>query len=107
MTIKSGTLGGGTLAAGVEQIAYECIAPAVAVGFSVSICNKTLAPVKVSVAIGTGADSNANAVFLEHDTTLPPKGVLGRSKLAMSVNKKIFVKSDTSGVDFAVFGFEK
>lgn len=108
MPIKSGDLGGGTLAAGIEQEGYICQAPAIAVGFSVAFCNKTLGPVKVRLAIGAGADSSAaGTIFLEYDATLPPGGVLERTGLAISVGKKVFVKSDTSGVDFAIYGFEK
>ena len=108
MSIKSGTLGGGTLAAGVEQIAYACNAPAVAVVCTVSFCNKTLGPVKVRLAVGSGADSSAQGtVFLIHDRTIGPNGTLERTGVAISAEKKLFVKADLSGVDFAVYGFEK
>lgn len=108
MPIKSGDLGGGTLAAGIEQTGYICQAPAIAVGFSVAFCNKTLGPVKVRLAIGEGADSNAaGTIFYAYDMLIPPSGGLERTGLAMSAGKKVFVKSDTNGVDFAIYGFEK
>lgn len=108
MTIKSGDLGGGTLAGGIEQVGYICQAPAIAAGFSVSFCNKTLGPVKVRLAIGTGADSNAvGTIFFAYDMLIPPSGVFERTGLAISVGKKVFVKSDTNGVDYSIYGFEK
>ncbi len=108
MSIKSGTLGGDNLVGGVEKIAYECNAPAVAVSCIVSFCNKTLGPVKVRLAFGSGADSSAQGtIFLIHDKTIEPNGTLERTGVAISAGKKLFVKSDLSGVDVAVYGFEK
>lgn len=108
MPIQSGTLGGGTLAAGVEQIAYNCAAPAVAAGVTVSFCNKTSGNAKVRLAIGAGADSTvAGTTFLEFDATIPPNEPLERTGIALSAGRKLFVKSDVAGVDYAVYGFEK
>lgn len=108
MPIKRGTLGGCNLAAGVEQIAYACNAPAIAAGYTVSFCNKNTVAVKVRLAIGSGDDSNAaGTTFLEYDATIQPNEPLERTGLAISAGKKIFVKSDTANVDCAVYGFEK
>lgn len=108
MTIKSGTLGGLTLTAGEEAKPYSCSAPAVAAGITVSFCNKTSGPVRVRLAHGAGANSSENGtLFLEYDATIAPSGVLERSGIAISAGRSIFVKSDTTGVDVSVYGFEK
>lgn len=108
MPIKLGTLGGANLTAGQEQIAYECTDPAVAASYSVCFCNKNDAPVKVRLAIGSGANSGAAGTrFLEYDAIILPHEPLERTGLAISPGYKVFVLSDTSNVDCSIYGFEK
>lgn len=108
MAIKSGSLGGGTLAKDIEVVAYECKAPAIAAGVTISICSKTTALPKVRISIGAGADSAAvGSVFLEHGAPIVYGTPLERGGIAVSVGKKIFISSDTADVDYAVYGFEK
>lgn len=109
MPIKSGSLSpGGTLLANQEVKAYECVAPASAAGFTVTLCNKTGSEVKVRISVGPGADSNAPGTrFLNYDSVVQPNEPLDRTRMACSVGDKVFVSSNTTGVDYAVYGFEK
>lgn len=108
MPIKSGTLGGGTLTANQEVMAYSCVAPAIAAGFTVGFCNKTPGEVKLRLAIGPGPDSAAPGTrFIEYDAAVPGNEPLERNGLACSIGDKVFVTSNTTGVDYAVYGFEK
>lgn len=95
-------------AGGNETLAYACEAPAVAVAATVSFCNKTAVTVRVRLAIGPGPDASApGTTFLEYGARLEANEPLERTGIALSVGRKLFVHSDTAGVDFAVYGFEK
>ncbi|NIA00859.1 hypothetical protein [Massilia sp. CCM 8734] len=108
MPVKSGTLGGGNLAAGAEVMAYECQAPATAATATVSFCNKTGGNVRVRLAIGPGPDTKApGTVFLEYDAPMEPNEPLERTGIAVSVGRKIFVRSDKAEVDYYISGYEK
>jgi hypothetical protein len=108
MAILSGTLGGQALLAGQEAKPYSCAAPAVAVAFTVSFCNKTTGPVRVRLAHGPGATTaTAGTLYWEYDTVIQPNEVLERTGLAMSAGRSVFAQSDTAGVDISIYGFEK
>lgn len=108
MALKSGTLGFGTLDGVNEVIAYEVQAPAVAGVFTLSVCNKGALPVAVFVSHGTGAKSQeAGTAFWEFSAIVKPGIPLERTGLALSVGRKVFISSDTAGVDYSIHGFEK
>lgn len=106
--LKYGFLGGANLVANQEVSPYQCDAPAVAVAFTVSFCNRGAAPAAVYLSHGTGADSKAaGTLFLESGWIVEPGKTRERTGLALSAGRKLFAMSDTDAVDVEIHGFEK
>lgn len=74
--------------------------------FTVSLCNRAAAPVKVRLALTNGADP-VDDDWIEYDAGIPAAGVLERTGIALSAGQKVFVRASVAGVSAVAYGVEE
>jgi len=71
-----------------------------------NICNTNTVEVTVRVAISTTATPDVSE-WIEYDTSIPPKGVLERTSLAMETGEHVVISASATGVAFRLSGIEE
>lgn len=102
--MSSGRLGKADLAATTDTDLYTVPAGIVATA-NVSFCNRTSAPIRVRLAVRSGALANAD--YLEFDTEVPANGVLERTGIALEAGEIITVRAAATGISVRAHGFEE
>ena len=59
------------------------------------------------VKIGTNSCRNLSANYIEYDTTIPAKGILERTAIALDSGKNIVAYASTSTCSINVYGLEQ
>lgn len=104
MTYKSGTFADADLAAGIVAKLYT-VPDATVCTAEVGFSNRTATPVKIRIAIGTGADP-VNANYREYDWTVPANSPFIRT-FPLAAGENVWVRSDIAGVSAYIAGFEE
>lgn len=83
------------------------VSPAGAVcSISVAATNRSATDsAKVSFAL-TNGQVPTDANWIEFNTTIEPSGVLERNGIVVGAGQKVFAKTDKTGVNVLVFGYE-
>jgi hypothetical protein len=103
--MASGTLAQSSPAAATNTTVYTV--PAGTVGsISICACNRTYTEVRVNIAIAALA-TPTDAEYIEFNTSIPPYGVLERTGLVVSSNKRIVVFVSTADVSINIYGYEE
>ena len=101
----SGLLGKRNLVAGVPQSVYLCGNDRATV-VSISLCNRTADPVRVSIAVTESESVIADKEYVEFKTTIGPNGVLERTSIYVSPFYYVTVISEEEGVSAVCWGVE-
>lgn len=101
----SGLLGKRNLVAGVPQSVYLCGNDRATV-VSISLCNRTADPVRVSIAVTESESVIADKEYIEFKTTIGPNGVLERTSIYVSPYYYVTVISEEEGVSAVCWGVE-
>ncbi len=99
--MQIGKLGTANLAANSDTIVYS--ANATEQTCVVFLTNRNASDTTVNVAIGTGT-SPAAKNYIAFANVIPANGTLKLTDIAMSVNEKMFVRSDLADVSVRVNG---
>lgn len=73
--------------------------------FTVSLCNRTAAPIAVRLALQSGTLTDAD--YLEYEAVVPASGVLERSGLMLTGGQVCMARASAVGVSAVVFGLEE
>ena len=103
--MASGILGKANLAAGADTLVYTVPANTLATA-NIRVVNRNASVVKIRVAIGTDASSDA-ADYIDYDVSVPANGILEDTGIVCGAGEKVWVRSDTSNVTARVHGFEE
>ena len=103
--MSSGKFGSADLSSNTDVLLYTAPESKV-VTLSVRLCNRSTDAVRVRIAVGEG-NAPANTDYIEHDTVLPPAGILENSGIVMSAKEKLWVRSSAAGVSARAHGFEE
>lgn len=99
--MASGLLGKADLAAATDTLLFTAgVTPQT---FNVRFANRNATPVKVRVAIGTGA-SPAVADYVDYDVSILGNGILEDTGLVASSGEKVWVRSNTANVSVRAHG---
>ena len=102
MTI--GRLAASDLAATTNTSVYTVTAGKTG-SFSVNVCNRNAASVKVRIALAASATPTAGE-WIEYDATIAANGVLERTGLVLDATKIVVAYSDTANVSVTAYGYE-
>lgn len=102
--MSSGRLGKADLAANTDTDLYTVPAGTVTTA-NVSFCNRTGAPIRVRLAVRSGALTNAD--YLEFDAEVPANGVLERTAIACEAGEIITARASAAGISAVARGFEE
>lgn len=72
--------------------------------FNVRFANRNATPVRVRVAIGTGANPVA-ADYVDYDVVVLANGILEDIGLVCSTGEKVWVRADTANVSARAHGY--
>jgi hypothetical protein len=104
--MTNGVLGARSLSAGISQNIYVNNFSDMAM-VTINICNLNHVETKISIALSlNGHASLLNSEWIEFQTTIPGKGNLLRTGVAVSPGHYIVVKSSESNVSAQVWGIE-
>ncbi len=103
--MASGTLGQSSLSATTDTVVYTVPSSKVA-SMSINLVNRTGVAVTVRLAVAANT-TPTNAEYLEYDATIPANGVLERTGIVASANKKIVAYASAASVSINVYGFEE
>ena len=102
--MASGTLGRQNLQKDQPTVLYTCPNELLATA-SINICNRGASETFIFISI-SDTDSHDDSGFIEFNTILPPFGVLERTGVVVSQNKRIIVTAETDDVSAVAYGFE-
>lgn len=104
--MASGILGQAALSATTNTTVYTVPASTLSV-VNINIVNRsTSASADVRVALASTATPQ-NSEFIEYDATIPPRGVLERTGVAMNATEKVVVYASTANCSVNVYGLEQ
>lgn len=98
--MATGKLGSADLLAATDTLLFTA---STVQTFNVRFVNRNTTPVKVRLAVGSGANPVA-ADYLDYDVTVPANGILEDIGLVCSVGEKVWVRSDTANVSVRAHG---
>ena len=98
--MASGKLGSADLIAAADTLLFTASAVQT---FNVRFVNRNASPVKVRVAIGSGASPVATD-YLDYDVPVIANGILEDTALVCSIGEKVWVRSDTANVSVRAHG---
>lgn len=102
--MATGTLGQAALTAATNTTVYTVPADKYAT-FNVNLVNKGSSIGAVSIAI-SDTDTPTDSEYIEFNTPMDVSGVLERSGIVASANKRVVVNSTVDGVIVNVYGYE-
>lgn len=100
----SGKLGSADLVAATDTLLYTVPALKVATA-NIRFANRNAIPVKVRLAIGTGAAPTATD-YLSYDQSLPANGIVEDTGIVLTAGEKVWARSDTANVSVRAHGME-
>ncbi len=104
--MASGILGQAAPTASTDTTVYTVPASTLSV-VNINVLNRSGAnPVDVRIALATG-NSPANSEYIEYDVTVPAKGVVERTGLALNAGKLVVVQCSTGDTSVSVYGLEQ
>jgi len=104
--MASGILGQVSLASTTLTTVYTVPASTLAV-VNINVLNRSTAnPADVRIAIGTQINPS-NKDWIEYDTTIPVKGILERTAIAVNAGTNIVAYGSTSSLSVNVYGLEQ
>tara|TARA_B100001113_G_C21038452_1_gene591224 strand:+ start:286 stop:606 length:321 start_codon:yes stop_codon:yes gene_type:complete len=104
--MASGILGQSAPSATTNTSVYTVPANTLSV-VNVSVLNRSAsATADVRIALASGA-SPSNGEYIEYDITVPPKGIIERTGLALQAGKVVVVYSSTNDTSVTVTGLEQ
>ncbi len=104
--MASGILGQAAPSASTNTSVYTVPASTLSV-VNINVLNRSGAnPVDVRIALATG-NSPANSEYIEYDVTVPAKGVVERTGIALNAGKIVVVYCSTSDTSVSVYGLEQ
>lgn len=104
--MASGILGQSAPSATTNTVVYSVPTSTLSV-VNINIVNRsTTTPVDVRVALAATITPQ-NSEFIEYDATIPAKGVLERTGLAMNASTKVIVYASTGNCSVSVYGLEQ
>ena len=104
--MASGILGQSAPSATTNTSVYTVPASTLAV-VNVMIINRSAAnPADVRIALAASGTPN-NEEYIEYDVSVPPKGVLERTGMALQASKQVVVYTSTADTSVTVTGLEQ
>ena len=104
--MASGILGQSAPSATTDTSVYTVPASTLAV-VNVMIINRSAAnPADVRIALAASGTPN-NEEYIEYDVSVPPKGVLERTGMALQASKSVIVYTSTADTSVTVTGLEQ
>ena len=104
--MASGILGQAAPSASTDTSVYTVPASTLAV-VNINILNRSTAnPVDVRIALATGG-TPTNSEYIEYDVTVPAKGVVERTGIALQAGKQVVVYVSTADTSVSVYGLEQ
>ena len=104
--MASGILGQTAPSASTDTTVYTVPASTLAV-VNINVLNRSGAnPVDVRIALATGG-TPSNSEYIEYDVTVPAKGVVERTGVALNDGKKVVVYCSTGDTSVSVYGIEQ
>jgi hypothetical protein len=103
--MASGKLGNGNTVSNTWHSAYQVPSSKIA-SFSVTVVNKTGGNALVDIAISS-TTTPGGGEFIESGVVAIPAGVVERTGLVASASEYLMVRSDVTGLDFRVMGYEE
>ena len=104
--MASGILGQSALSATTNTTVYTVPSSTLSV-VNINIVNRsTSASADVRVALATTATPQTSE-WIEFDTTIPPKGVLERTGIAINAAENVVVFASTANCSVSVYGLEQ
>ena len=104
--MASGILGQSAPSATTDTSVYTVPASTLAV-VNVMIINRSASnPADVRIALAASGTPN-NEEYIEYDVSVPPKGVLERTGMALQASKSVIVYTSTADTSVTVTGLEQ
>jgi len=104
--MASGILGQSAPSANTNTSVYTVPSSILAV-VNVMVINRSASnPVNVRIALAGSGSPNTNE-WIEYDVTVPPKGVVERTGMALQAGKQVVVYNSTSDTSVTVTGLEQ
>lgn len=103
--MASGKLGAADLAAAADTLLYTVPASTVTT-LNIRVANRNASPIKVRVAIGSGAAPAVND-YIDYDITVGANGALEDTGIVCSAGEKVWVRSDQANASVRIHGFEE
>ena len=104
--MASGILGQSAPSATTNTSVYTVPASTLAV-VNVMIINRSASnPADVRIALAASGTPN-NEEYIEYDVSVPPKGVLERTGMALQASKSVIVYTSTADTSVTVTGLEQ
>ena len=104
--MASGILGQSALSATTNTTVYTVPASTLAV-VNINVVNRsTSATADVRLALASSG-SPSNAEWIEFDATIPARGVLERTGIAMNAGENVVVYASTANCSVSVYGLEQ
>jgi hypothetical protein len=104
--MASGILGQAAPSASTNTSVYTVPASTLSV-VNINVLNRSTSnPVDVRIALATG-NTPANSEYIEYDVTVPAKGVVERTGIALNAGKIVVVYCSTGDTSVSVYGLEQ
>jgi len=104
--MASGILGQAAPTASTDTSVYTVPASTLSV-VNINVLNRSgSSPVDVRIALAAGA-SPTSSEYIEYDVTVPAKGVVERTGIALQAGKQVVVYVSTGDTSVSVYGLEQ
>ena len=104
--MASGILGQSAPSGSTNTTVYTVPSSTLAVVNVMCINRSASNPVNVRIAL-SGSSSPSTTEWIEYDVTVPPKGVVERTGMALQAGKSVVVYNSTSDTSVTVTGLEQ
>ena len=104
--MASGILGQSAPSGSTNTTVYTVPSSTLAVVNVMCINRSASNPVNVRIAL-SGSSSPSTTEWIEYDVTVPPKGVVERTGMALQAGKQVVVYNSTSDTSVTVTGLEQ
>ena len=104
--MASGILGQAAPSASTDTTVYTVPASTLSV-VNINVLNRSASnPVNVRIALAASG-TPTNSEYIEYDVTVPAKGVVERTGLALNAGKQVVVYVSTGDTSVSVYGLEQ